>query len=181
MRLTQIVSPVIAAAALLAPAGLQAQDAQVRRDSAAAFRPVLPPDYPTYLSRYVGAWSMTFIRSDNFRAVEAYLDLVPDSVPAAAVALQLNHTCFTCMRAALSADWSRLLVLPPSSNWLQFSTDTVHVSGMIGKTMQILFAGDIRLNGHWLGDSAVGTWQQLESPDSAKGTFTLRRRGMIRH
>ena len=163
------------AAWLLGPNSARAQDTSFAGDSATMFRRVLPPNYPVSLFNYVGRWSIALVRADGSRSLATTFDLVPDSVPYIAVVLQLNHVCYACLRATVSADWDRLLRIPPTSNRMSLGTDSTIMGATIGTTMQIVGVGDLILRGSWTGDSAVGTWRQLESPDSATGTFVMRR------
>jgi hypothetical protein len=167
----------IGIAVLAGPVEAQDKDSAQAREAAYMMEPVLPSKYPHELLRFVGPWAFEFSRSDGAARLTVGVDLVPDSIPRIAEVLQLNHTCYACLGATLDVDWSRLLKLPPSSNRMRMATDTVRMSAIIGRTMQTLVAGDLDLEGHWEGDSVLGSWQQLESPDSAHGTFVLRRTG----
>jgi hypothetical protein len=102
----------------------------------------------------------------------------PDSVPAIAEALQLDHTCYDCMSAPVNIPWHNLGLAAPDRLQLDFSLDstgiyrgTIGSHGVMPSPNVLVFRGALR------GDTIDGEWvQRLHDQVATGGHFRLIRR-----
>ena len=167
--------PVALLVVQLVPAALRAQETAYARDSAYMAQKVLPPGYPSYLFSFVGDWTLTLTRPHH-RDLSIPLSLAPDSVSRIFAVLDMDHEpCMACLGADLTAPWIDFLQLPPPSTRFTLVTNGQTLWAAIPGCVYTPCRGDVRLEGTWEADSAFGTWSQRDSPDSARGAFTMRR------